>query len=182
MHQPYNPLWFLGSFAVLLLALAVALLLDRSKTITVPRWALLLLAVAAALQLLLAGLLQVRTDSQLRQELQSIPLTPISNLVLSRAGITRSITNQAEVDLLLRSMQSLSAVDAHHSYPVDLVDVSFDSGGNHFHYRIGHDSQRPDEYWITEAGRAPAGSSGREIGRVESAQLGQILQRLMGGK
>ena len=82
--------------------------------------------------------------------------------------------------MLLDQLQQVKAVPAHHSHPTDSYDVKFMRGGHRYQFRIGRDSYRTNEYWVFETARAE--NPGREIGRIESSTLGELLSSLARGQ
>ena len=98
----------------------------------------------------------------------------------SAGAVRRQLSETNELIPLFRQLQSVDSVPAHHSYPTDPFDVRFMLNGHEYRYQIGRDSARPNEYWVFETARAP--DSGREIGRIESPTLGQVLNLLAHGQ
>jgi hypothetical protein len=178
VYQPHDITWFFLGFLIFLALAGVVLYLKDQKKIGLPRWMAPSLAAMAALQLAGAGITRVWDERQLRNELRNLPRDQIAKLVLSGDGARREISNSHEISAVISLIQGLRYLGAHHSSPRDLIDVVIESGGNSYHYQVGQDSQRPSEYWILERGRA-IGSMGREIGRVQSNQLGPLLKQLL---
>lgn len=49
---------------------------------------------------------------------------------------------------VVRVLQSLAPLAAHHSHPINRIDVRVESGGRSLELVLGRDSQVPDEYWV----------------------------------
>ena len=89
------------------------------------------------------------------------------------------IRDPAEISALLSLLQTLRDLPAHHSHPIENCDITIEFGSSEYQYRLGRDSAVPDEYWVFETARTGSGSSGREIGRVRSPKLGQLIGELL---
>ncbi len=178
MYQPHETTWCFFTFLLLLALAGVMFYLRKEKKPAIPRWVPPALAVLAALQIACAGIIRICDERELRNELRHLPRSNITKLVLARSGVSREIADPQQIAALMSLVQSARYVGAHHSYPKDLVELIIESGGNSYHYQVGRDSDRPDEYWILERGRS-VGTLGREIGRVQTPQLGPMLDRLL---
>jgi hypothetical protein len=145
-----------------------------------PNYVFVLLLGLAFLQMALVGWLTSTDNEQMRREMQEINPAAVSHLVVSSGGFGRRAVPANEVASLFGELQQVQAVPAHHSHPVDSFDLEFQVAGNHFAYSLGRDSDRMDEYWVLEVARA--GTPGREIGRIQAPELGQLLEALAHAK
>jgi len=180
MFQPHQVGWVGVSFlGCVILAGTLALLAQFGK-LKLSKSVFSLFAVLAFLQLFALGLVWLSDDAHLRRELIGIDPLSVSNLVIRPDGGRREIVAPAEVKMLFNQLQRVAAVPAHHSHPLSSNEFEFMIGGNRYRYRIGQDSARADEYWVFETARA--GEPGREIGRITSPNLGQVLNALVRGE
>lgn len=179
MYQPHETLWYVISFGSFLILLPVIHSILQRRHLKAPRWLFPALGLLAATQLLLAGLVRVHDERKLREELAAIPRTGVSRVTLRRDNVRRVIRDPEEISALLSLLQTVRDLPAHHSYPAENCDITIEFGGSEYQYRLGRDSAVPDEYWVFETARTGSGSSGREIGRVRSPKLGQLVGELL---
>jgi hypothetical protein len=182
MYQPHDIRWFLLSFVICLVLLGVAVLLRERSKWRLPKWTVPALVAVTALQLVLAGGTRAYDDGGYRDELRGLDPGKIKRLGLSQGGMTREITDPSQVSDLFSQIQTLKSIGAHSSHPTREFDLVFEYDGHRYHYRVGRDSARPDEYWVLEMNRPGSGYTGREIGRVKSDQLGRAAENLLGAR
>jgi len=182
VYEPHHPAWFALGFVICMLAFAVATVQRHRQRWQIGRAPLIALCVIGMVQVLLA-IAVIRFDQrQFRSELKAMVADQVDQITLSRAGAHRELTDRQEITQLIALLQTLKGVAAHHSHPVEKIDLVFNSGGRQYHYRIGRDSERPWEFWIAPIGRQAPGREGLEIGRVQSAEFGRLVERLLGGR
>ncbi len=158
--------------------LGVLTALKRLKKLPVSNWILSLMPWLITLQVVLLFGVGSYDNWRLRGELRNVAPAEVGELVLSRGDVKTKVTNKTEIAKLLSLIQTLTYVAAHHSHPTDEFDVTFESKGQLYHYRLGRDSKLDDEYWVFRASNFGAGKQDIEIGRVRSAQLGPLVERL----
>jgi hypothetical protein len=132
----------------------------------------------AAVQLIGALALRGYDDRKMREELQQLPRNTLTRFIISQAGVDYAITNQAEISAVVALVQSLAPVAAHHSYPIEVCEITFERDGKRFRYSMGRDSAAAGEYWIMDKARSGGGNTGRELGRVHSNQREPLIERL----
>jgi hypothetical protein len=177
MYQAHQTYWFIVGFCLcvgLVTALAAFTHLGRIK---LPNFVFILPIGVAFLLVFSMNWLRVRDNSQLRSELRDLNPLALSNVVVSGGGVRRQLAETNEFIPLFKQLQQVRPVAAHHSYPTDSVNVGFMIDGHAYQYRVGRDSERNDEFWVWETARA--GEPGREIGRIESAALKPVLEKIM---
>jgi len=180
MYQTHQTDWFiLGFLACAGLVFALAALAHFRKLTLQNSVFFLLIGVAVFLMMTMAGLKGSDND-RLRQELKRINPASVSNLVVRAEGVRRDIVLTNEVSMLFSELQNVQAMPAHHSSSMSPVDVEFVFDRQVYQYRIARDSDRTDEYWVFETARASI--PGREIGRIKSLSLGQVLNSLLQGR
>lgn len=171
MLAALNPIWFVLGFVGCIAIFAVASILRQrqrpgaSRTRLTFIWAIALLLIAFGLR--------GRDNHRMRNELRSISPAAVSKIVLGQGDRRIEIANAPEITNLLSRLQSVTAISGHHSHPTHAFDVLFEAGGRRFHYRVGRDSQRADEYCIMLPDGGSDEDSGLEIGRVRSADWAQ---------
>jgi signal transduction histidine kinase len=177
MYQAHQTSWFVVGFAVCVgLAIAVVILTHFGK-LKAPKYVFFVLIGLAFLLMAIMSRVEVSDEESFRRELRTINPGGVSNLVVRARAGNRVISAANEINSLFNQLQNVQAVHAHHSYPVDSVELQFMVDGHEHRYRIAYDSERKDEYWVLETARA--GTPGREIGRVQSGQLGPMLEQLV---
>lgn len=181
-YQPHEPLWFLAAFGVLVLLAGGLLTLRQRGKSRIPAWLPPTVAALAALQIALAGATRLYDDAQFRRELRAIPADAIARVELIRDGRQHRLDRPAEIRTLLLGLQAVRNIAPHHSSPTDPIEVAFQYQGAAHRYRVARDSERPDEFWILEVARSHPGTAPREIGRVQSEVLGEVLERMTTGR
>jgi hypothetical protein len=119
---------------------------------------------------------------RLREELRNVAPAEVAEVVLSRGNLQANVTDKTELAKLFSLLRSVARVAAHHSHPTDEFEVTFQFKGQLYHYRLGRDSKKEDEYWVFRVGQPRAGNQDIEIGRIQSDQLGQLMATLLRGK
>jgi hypothetical protein len=180
MYQAYQTYWLGAGFLVCVGLAVVLAALAQFKKLKLRKSAFFLLIVAAMLLMMTKSWLRVSDNDQLRLELKEINPLFVSNLVVRADGGSRDIMSTNKNEALFKQLQRVEAVPAHHSHPTDSFEVKFEGDGHEYRYRLGRDSDRTNEYWMFETTRA--GTQGREIGRVQSTQLGPMLEQLVTSK
>jgi hypothetical protein len=179
MYQPQQPQWLGVGFLVCVGLVAALGALHHFGKAKPPNWLFgLLIGLAFLLVLAIYGQ-KVDEDKQLRSELKNLDPLSISNITVIAGTVRRRLADPNELKPLFSLLQRVAPASAHHSHPVLPVEVEFMNDSHLYRYRIGQDSERPEEYWVLETARA--GEFGREIGRVESPELGRVLQALAAG-
>jgi len=179
MYQAHQTGWFGLAFLMCIGLVAALSILAHFGKLKLPNYVLFALIVLAILQILSINWLRVLDNNQLRAELMIAPGS-VSNVVVHIEGSSREILATNKVALLFNQLQRVKAVLAHHSSPINSFDVRFERNNQEYQYRLGRDSARSNEYWVFETARA--GNPGREIGRIESSSLGELLNALAHGK
>jgi len=173
MYQAHQTHWFAaGIVACLGLAVAFAVLMHFGK-LKLPRYVFFLLLGGVFLQMAVISRLQASDEENFRLELRSVPPDAVSNLWLRGGAVNRTVNSTNEIVTLFNQLQRIQPVHAHHSSPLDPVELQFTVGGHEYRYNIARDSERAGEFWVLETARA--GNPGREIGRIESSTLGALL-------
>ena len=134
------------------------------------------LLVLGALFLLLAFGLNVLYSSKSLEALREVVPSEVHRLVLHRDSVSKEITDQAGIVEFLTLLRTASRVPAHHTYPVDEFDLSFQWGTKQYHFRLGRDSENFEEVWLRTLDETGAGSAPREIGRVRSDRFIQMAE------
>lgn len=181
MYQLHNTGWCLVSLVVYSAILAGVWLVLRQRQVKPPPWLVLVLALGGVAQILFPGLLRVYDETQMRNELRSMVREQVSQVLLTQGGRSKPVTDPQLRAQLLLLVQSLRNIAAHHSSATDIVGLSLTYQGQTYEYAIGRDSAIPTEFWILATKRSME-SPGREIGRVQSSQLGQLLSDLLQDK
>lgn len=179
MYEAHNPLWFTLGFIIFAVLFAVAAVQRRRQKLNISQGVLIALGLLAFLQIVLVLALQRYDDTKFRAELRGLAPAEVTKAILERGGLRREITNHQEIGELLGLIQSLRGVAAHHSSPTGKFDVFFEARGNLYHYQLGQDSERADEFWVFPVGKSYAGGEGIEIGRVRSVRLGPLVDNLL---
>lgn len=175
-YQAHHTEWLFLGFVVCL-GLAVALVaLAQFKKLKPLNYAFIVLLGLAIVLFMTMSRLKVSDNAQFRQELKDINILSVSNLTLRVDGSSRDIASPNEVNLLFNQLRQVQKVFAHHSFPTTSYEVKFEIDGQEYQYRVALDSDRADEYWVFETARAER--PGREIGRIHSSTLGQVLNTL----
>jgi hypothetical protein len=182
MYEPQDTTWLTLTFLATAICLAVILFRARKKKVRAPRKLTLGLWVLAVVQLVLMLGTQQYQHWKLRRELLAIAPSEVTNLELSRSGITKEVKAQAEVVEFFTLFKSIKNLPAHHSHPVDKIDISFDYRGNRYHYQLGQDSKEPNEYWVFPGGRLGPMAEEIEFARIQSPQLGSFVSRVLRDK
>ena len=180
MYQAHQTYGFLLGFIVCVVLVAALGALAHFGKLKLPNYVFIPPIGLAVLLMLTMSWLRMSDEGELRAELRDLNPLAISNVVVSAGAVRRQLAETNELIPLFNQLQQVQPVPAHHSHPTDPVDVRFMLNGHKYMYQIGRDSARPDEYWVFETARAP--DSGREIGRIESPTLGQVLNSLAHGQ
>jgi hypothetical protein len=176
MYEPHNSVWLVLGFVFCALLFAVLTLQQRRGTWVLPKG--LPVACLTVGSLLLVGALALRSfdNSRLIEELRAVPAGDVQKLVVSRAGLTKTVSNATEISQFLTLLQSAARIAAHHSHPTDEFDLTFEVHDQRFHYRLGRDSERFDEVWVLRPSTAADGGPERELGRVRSEKLSAMAE------
>lgn len=177
MYQRHNLLWFVLSILLTAAVLGVFTVLQRKKLLNIPSRILALLPWLMTLQVVLLFGVGAYDNWRLRAELRQVSERGV--MALSWEGGQITITNQAAISNLVSLIQTVKRGAAHHSHPLSYHDITFEFNGQRFHYRLGQDSQRADEYWVFRA--ATLGNQAKpdlEIGRIHSHDLTRLLDEL----
>ena len=180
MYQAHQTGWFIAGFLVCVGFVIVLAALGQFGRLKLPKYIFILPFGLAFLMMMAMGRLRVNDDDQLRREIRDFDPLAVSNFIVSEGNTRRQIVETNEIISFFNQLQQVQAVLADHSSYTDPVGIEFRSHGQLYRYQIGHDTQRPDEYWVFETERA--GEPGREIGRIESSQLRTVLDGLLTNK
>lgn len=173
MYQVHQTDWLGVGFVVCIgLVAALAALVQFGK-VKLPNYVFVPPIGIAILLILTMSWLRMSDDRKLRAELQGFNPLAVSNVVVSTKGARHQLVETNTLISVFNQLQQVQVVPAHHSYPVDSYNFGFTFRGLRYLYRMGRDSDRADEYWVFETARA--GLPGREIGRIHSSTLGQLL-------
>ena len=158
-------------FALLFVVLAIAQ--RNGQKYPVLTWVVVLAAfVAHGL-----GSWQVNQDiGGQRQGILDVEAKRIKILQLERGTDKRVVENPSDIAQFFRIFQSVHDVHAHHSHPIDSCRVKFQFQGTWYQYDLGRDSERPQEYWVMEVPQVKL-----DLGRIESAELGPLIDKLLKG-
>lgn len=177
MFQTHQLDWFHGGFLLCAGVVIALMALAHFGRLKLQNYLVFMLIGLAFLLIIAVNGLRISDDDQLRSEICELNPLTVSNLVISEGNIRRQIIETNEIILLFDQLQQVKRVPAHHSSPTDPVEIGFRSHGLVYRYKVSRDSERPDEYWVLETERA--GEPGREIGRIQSAQLKPVFGRLL---
>lgn len=180
MYQTHQTEWLRVGFLICIGLVFALAALAKFKKLKPTNYIFILLFGLAVVLFMTMGRLRVSDNDQLRQDLKNINPLLVSNLVVRADGGSRDIVLTNEVYMLFSQLQNVQAMLAHHSSPLSSYEVEFMLDGHKYKYRVARDSERADEYWVFET--ASAGNPGREIGRIESPALGQVLNSLAHGQ
>jgi hypothetical protein len=103
-----------------------------------------------------------------RAELRGINPAEVSHLTLGRGGVNMEIYDRNLVMALMFELRGIRNIPDHRSRPTDLLDLEFEYQQRPYHYRIGRDSHRPQEFWIQGAG-----------GRINSTTFGPLIDTML---
>jgi len=180
MYQAHQTDWFgVGLLVCVGLVSALAALAHFGR-VKVPNFVFILPMGLAVLLIMTATRLRVSDRGQLSAELRGLNPFAVSNVVVTAGGVRCQLAETNEFIPLFNQLQRVKPMPAHHSRPIDSVNVGFMLNGHEYQYRIGRDSERAEEYWVFETARA--GDMGPEIGRVQSSTMGQVLNSLVHGQ
>ena len=180
MYQAHQTDWFdLGFIVCVGLVAALAAFAQFGK-VKLPNYVFILPIGLAVLLMVTMSWLRMADERKLRAELSDLNPLAVSNVVVSAEAFRHRLTETNELIPLFNQLQQVQPVPAHHSHPTDIFEVGFMLNGHQYRYQIGRDSERADEYWVFKTARAP--DSGREIGRVQSSTMGQVLNSLVHGQ
>ena len=179
MYQPHSFTWLIFTFVVTLILLLVLVFRPATSGVWASKRLQVGLWILAVVQLLLVAGIRGYNHRRLRQELVGILPTEVAHLVFHRGQTRREIATPAQASQFFAELQSIKAISPHHSSATRRIDFSFDYRGHTYHYQIGEDSDRPDEYWIFLGDRVGASQRAIEIGRLQSSQLGPLLRQLL---
>ena len=180
MYEPHNPIWLTFSLLALVALGGGLVLRCRRRKVPISRpWAIGF-GILAGLHL--AVLLGIKNydNWRLRQELANVVPAEVTHLVVRRGTVQKEILPQPAITQFLAPVQAVRSLPAHHSHPVDKFDFAFDYRGQRYHYQLGRDSERADEFWVFPLGRLVLGQEDSEMGRVRSAALGPQVNALLG--
>jgi len=144
MYQPHNLYWLLLPLLFFAVWFAVQCVRYQGKNRKKMIWPWL----GALGVILLINVVSHYDDMKLLEELRGFHPAAINTLVLSQGNRRREINTPSEIAALISAFQSITNVAAHHSNPLNRFDVVFDYQYNAFHYQVGRDSEKPDEYWV----------------------------------
>lgn len=177
MYHAHQTQWFAIGIAVCVVLAVASAVATRFGKLKLPRYIFFLLVVLAFLQMAIMSRLGVVDDENFRRELQNINPGGVSNLMIRANAGNHAISSTNEINALFNQLQRVQAVAPHHSSPLDFFELQFVLDGHEYRYRVAHDSERADEYWVLETERA--GQPGREIGRIQSTQLKPVFEGLL---
>jgi len=179
MYKPHNPLWLVCTFLALLALFVVANVKQRRKVWNLHPNVVLGIGVLAGLQIVLLLGIRGYDRYRMRTEIKRIVPAEVAKLNLGLGNVTREITDPRSVAELFGLIQSARPVAAHHSTTTERFDLSFEFQGQPYQYQLGRDSERPTEFWLIPVGRPFPGGEDLDVGRIESAPLGALLEQLL---
>jgi hypothetical protein len=182
MYQRHSLIFFVFTILVSIVVVGALIALKRLNKLPLPQWLVSLLPWLITLQVVMLFGVGSYDNWRLREELRNVAPAGVGELVLSRGNLTAKVTDKTEIAKLLSLIQTVARAAAHHSHPTDEFDVTFEFKGQVYHYRLGRDSKKDDEYWVFRAGQARAGNQDLEIGRVQSSLLGPTVANLLPSK
>jgi hypothetical protein len=176
MYEPHDPTWlFFGFFGSM--ALFAVMVLRRRAGRPVPAGGVGMLTWGVAVLFLFGAFAMQGYDRwKLRTEFSQLTPARLTRVTLSRGNQTNQLHDFERISEVLSLAQSARRVRAHHSHPIEPADLILESKGLSYHYRIGRDSELSEEWWVQRVGRD---GSEFEIGRVQSNQMGQLLDQLL---
>lgn len=180
MYQAHQTEWFVLGFVGCVGLLAALGAVAHFGKVKLPNYVFIPPIGMAILLMLAMSWLRVSDDEHLRTEMRDFNPLVLSNVLMCAGAVWRPLAETNEIIPLFSQLQRVAVVPAHHSSPTSPVIIEFWTHGQKYRYQVARDSQRADEYWVLETERA--GESGREIGRIESPELGLVLEALARGK
>jgi hypothetical protein len=180
LRQPrfidYSVLLTVGLVLCVLAAIVFAALSQKGK-LRISKHVFTVIIVLGMLQIAGLALLQRADAAAARRALASVNLLAVSNLVIRCGSRVVSLANTNDFVPLLSIVQRARPLPAHHSHPARTYELSFSEKGRFHRYRLGQDSQNPAEYWVFDL--PDDGSENPPIGRIQSPQLGSILDHIL---
>jgi len=168
MYQTHNMLWVLPIAGAFWLAAVANAILSKRRGSKAPDWIMITCFVGFGACIAVLTGMREYDDARERAELRGIDPAGVLHLSLSRAGSQKEITEPASVLAVISELKSIKHILAHHSHENDFVDIDFEYQQRAYHYHIGLDSDRPQEYWVEAGG-----------GRLNSATFGPLIDKLM---
>jgi len=98
-----------------------------------------------------------------------------STLVFRGNAHKVTVSDPDEIAAFFRLLKEARRVSAHHSYPVNKIELTVGKDG--YRYSIGPDSDRADEFWIDDLSCGDS-YGGRTIAQVQSYGLAEYLRKL----
>jgi hypothetical protein len=169
-------LWLILGFVLCVAAFAVLTVKERRQASVPSKVRPSALLVFGVMFLVLAFGLRILYSSKSLEALREVVPSEVHRLAFQRASVTKEITDQAAIGEFLALLQTASRVPAHHSYPVDEFNLSYQWRDKQYHYRLGRDSERFEEVWVRTLDETGAGGAPREIGRVQSDRFSQMAE------
>jgi len=174
MYEPHQTTWFVLSFLILFASAVIVLLLNRKqKKISA------VIALVGMAQIFIAIGLQLYDNHQLRDELKHIDPLQVKNIKILKDKNSIQTMDTAKKAELFSYLHGIENISAHHSSPVNEFDLYFVFHEHTYHYRIGPDSERKDEYWVFNL--CSTCQPDVEIGRIKSIKLADFIEGLTKG-
>jgi hypothetical protein len=175
LYEPHQTAWFILSFFILFASAIVFLSINRKqKKISAT------IALAAMAQIFIAIGLQLYDNHQLRDELKQIDPLQVKILKILKDKNSIQSIHTAKKAELFSYLHAIENISAHHSEPINEFDLYFIFNGYEYHYKIGQDSERKDEYWVFNL--CSKCQPDMEIGRIRSGKLEDFIEGLFTGK
>jgi hypothetical protein len=168
MYHAHNMLWLLPVALACALGAAVTGRLCKRRGSKVPGRLPEVFIFGFMASIALMIVMREYDDARERAELRGIDPAGVSHLTLSHAGVKKEINEPDSVLAVMSELKKIKYVGAHHSHDNDFVDIGFEFQQRPYHYQIGRDSERAQEYWIGGAG-----------GRIQSAKFGPLIDKLV---
>ena len=172
----YQPHYYISGFLIVFFIICGAvLMLGTALKVKFPGKLKIILFITCGLSMFLGLGITSYDNLKLRQEIGNIPAGEITRLTLIKGDVHKEITDSDEISKLMLQIQSVRDIRAHHSGRVDGFDVIFYFQGRKYDYGFARDSERPYEYWVFNKNI----DQKREIGRIQSADFGSLVDYLM---
>ena len=168
MYQTHDMLWVLPIIGACWLGAAVTAILSKRRGSKAPDWIMITCFVGFGTCIAVLTGMREYDEARERAELRGIDPAGVSHLTLGHAGLQKEITEPASVLAVMSELKGIKHILAHHSHDNNFVDIDFEYQRRPYHYHIGRDSDRPQEYWIEAGG-----------GRINSATFGPLIDKLM---
>ena len=155
-------------------AVGFAVLAATHKKLNVHQWVVWLFIGIAFVSMSLAGRMTMKRDQGKRQVLLGVDSLRLREVDLSQGPKHQLVHDPDSIHSLFTILQTVHTVHAHHSSPTDLYRIHFRYQGETQEYEIGRDSDIATEYWLLDYPRESF-----DLGRVQSSELGPLLDRLL---